>query len=1410
VASLEFAGDSGSLSDIDATQGEFREQIAALNDLMRQIAGNAAVLAGDAAQADPLSAPFVIYVNPYIGSDEFVGGAYNDYDTGSLESKLKRLEKQRLVCGFSPQRPFKTINRAVIEAAIITSKDWLAGVSDPSGILNTVSIVLSPGVHTLYNDPGQISTTITSWGTSKTPDSAELIKFNPPTVGGVLLPRGCSLCGPDLRKTTIRPNWVPDVADEAADYSNRRGMLKITGTGYFFGFTVRDGINDAHSHHLLDAFHFASEAELDDFYAKTFSAVGTGADLGAALTVTQATEYEIVGPIDRTESPTSAWDTTASASPYIFNCSIRSDYGLGGAFMDGSKVEGLKSMVCANFTGTSLQKDMSCWQRYDSGSWTTTTYEQYISTDPDNIRMNPARISRHISAINNAFIQEVSVFAIGQGTHHFTDLGGEITVTNSNSSFGGCAAISKGYKTFAFLQDQNWSVASINVPLNVSEKTANIRRIYLGTVSAVTSSKITLSSGLAVSADSSTVPEILLASGYTLKGATKIWVENPAGEDWQADLTSSAWVDSSPDEINISAALEESDTGNPVGTDPNTSTSLAVGRRVYVRRLVDTRKPSERRVSLQLSNTSSTRLPERNFVIQTDPARAGGAIDSEFAAGGSEVLVVGTSGVGNTTGVSSAAEITLRRSAADVTYRSGGDTYYRAGTIVKHNNKHYQAISDHIATTANPDSDYWGETFVHMPSAYNAEDERKNQEPIIVFDTDTDNDAGSADLGINFTTIWTTSGSVQDQYRSATDYLGVYAFLVALGFSSANAHASLVPQTAANRELDPTSDLTGVPTGGAASGLGNWAVEFRRPSTLRLYGHAWEWAGFLNYSKAIPAAQKELTPQNKFSYYFTNDAGGRVVPEGSNEDGFKISPRGLEDAETGAIIDVNRIGSSSIDESQATTFPNGLTASTITVDEITIGNNATFPAGASATTDDRGVVQLADLDAIDNNTNAATSDAEINASVDKAITLPGLNRWREQRNLLAGAQEGATLVMLHVASSASAALTGDDSVPFGYPTTGHTYQGPEGAGLRGTIYTSVTAAVQAAANIYVPVGSEVIISVHDDISTSAEAGPLIIGNGIAPFVVAGARGSGDARIQLNRNTTENAINALPEIASGAFFYSAGAIFSDMEVEVDTENETGAHVITLNGGFGNGGTDCAITIFSINGSAEIIAATATYGNKIYFRTYAAGNKYNFNLVYTSGETSAQPFTVIGPDGLGVAGSGLMGHGVDIRFDFQSSNNDTSFKFSHNLNGGATAVGLEFLSAGGRGGCRIGGRILPEVTWDLSSDYWNIENFVSVDKWCSFDNYCGPSFKTPSGGISNISAGTIATLSADRFKLTGGSKVSSFDTDLRQTGPFGFLVELENTQSTNYIKAYNLEGSYFYNGGATKNDTTTPIV
>ena len=1017
MASLEFAGDSGSLTNIDSTQSEFRGQLAALTDMVKQIVGDAAVSPGDTAQANPLNAPFTLYVNPYTGSDDFVGGSYNDYETGTgadlLASKLKRLEKQRLTCGFSPQRPFRTINRAAIEAAIITSKSWYTDYTD-AGQVDCVSIVLSSGVHTVYNDPGSSSTNLTSWGTSKTPTVSDLIEFNPATVGGVLLPRGCSLCGADLRKITLRPNYVPAASNETSNYSNRLGLLKITGTGYFFGYTLMDKTGHAASHHLLDGFHFASKAELDAFYDKCEAAVGTGASLSSTLINTRGTEYQIVGPIDIAQAPTSAWDTTSSASPYIFNISVRSNYGLGGAFMDGSKVEGLKSMVCANFTGVSLQKDMSCWQVYTNGAWANLVnnaagYETYIGTSPDNVRMDPDRLSRHISAINNAVIQEVSVFAIGQGIHHFTDLGGEVTITNSNSSFGGCSALSKGYKTFSFPQDKNWTVAEVKVPLDLGEKTNNIRRIFLGTILAYTANLITLDNGLEIASDSTTVPNILYKDDYSFKSGTRLWVENPVGDDWQTSLTASAWSSlGNTAQINVTGALTESDTGAAVGNNPETGVSLAIGKRVYVRRLADTRTPGERRLSLQLANTSDARIPERNFVIQTDPVRAGGDITRELTTGGPEVLTVETAGKGSSTGVATTAEITLRRSAPNVTYAAGN--YYRVGTVVKYNNKHFQALKTQTASGSSPDSDSWGEIYVHMPESYSPEDDRRSSSPLLTLDTDTSSNANSTTLGINWATEWTSNTDLRTQYESATDYQGVYAFLKALGFSTGNARSSLKPRAEADRNLNPTNQLTGVPSGGAATGLGNWAVEFRRPSVLRLYGHAWEWTGYLNYSKALPAAQKNLGAQNKFTYYFTNELGGRVVPQGSNEEGFNITPRGLEDVETGATISVESINNGTIDDFQSTDFPDGLSASTITVGDLTVSGLATFSSNSSASTVKLGPVRLADVAALESNVAiTGNNDSELNSAINTepdVVTIKGLNYWKTVNGLLTSPSGG--------------------------------------------------------------------------------------------------------------------------------------------------------------------------------------------------------------------------------------------------------------------------------------------------------------------------------------------------------------------------------------------------------------------
>ena len=236
-------GQAGSPDDINVSQGDYRAQLAAITDAVRQLGGNPEIAPGGTTVNDPLSAPYVLYVNSYTGKDTFVTGDYASADDGSFEQKMKRISLQRLECGYTEARPFRTINRAVIEAGIITSRDYLT-LGNICGDL--ISIVVAPGTHTVLNDEGAASTS--AWADGDEPTDSDLIAFNPQEKGGLILPRGCSVVSLDLRKCILRPNYVPGVADEAIDRSNRRAIFRMTGGGYYYGITFLDQLNSTIKH----------------------------------------------------------------------------------------------------------------------------------------------------------------------------------------------------------------------------------------------------------------------------------------------------------------------------------------------------------------------------------------------------------------------------------------------------------------------------------------------------------------------------------------------------------------------------------------------------------------------------------------------------------------------------------------------------------------------------------------------------------------------------------------------------------------------------------------------------------------------------------------------------------------------------------------------------------------------------------------------------------------------------------------------------------------------------------------------------------------------------------------------------------------------------------------------------------
>ena len=963
------AGQTGSSGHIDVPQSGFRAQLDALTDAIRQLGGNAEITSGSTVVNDPLSAQYVLYVNPQIGNDTFVSGDYSSTDDGTQSQKLRRISLQRLECGYTEARPFKTINRAVIEAAIITSRSFL----DPTAGDDLVSIVLAPGIHTVYNGLG--TATPDPWSDGFVPTAAQLQQYNDNTAGGLILPRGASLISADLRKTLIRPDYVPSPTDEAANYSNRGTIFRVTGGGYYFGYTFQDKAGSTTSHHLLDCFQFTSETQLDAFYAKVYDRLGTLGGLSEANTDSREAEYQITGPQPATAA--ASVDTVGSASPYIYNCSIRSTYGLCGIFANGAAAQGFKSMVVAQYTGVSLQKDMDAWEKYDSGSWTAVDdYDDYIAQDPDNVRMKPTWRSFHIRAVNDAIIQEVIVFAIGQGIHHWVESGGELTVTNSNSNFGGCAALAEGYKTEAFAADSDWTVNRLRVATDLSEKTGNIKKIVLGTVASSTSNTattITLNLDLEAGTYDSEVPRVLERLNYSLFEDSYLWIENSRSNDYRAQLAATAWSSSNPNQIVVKAAFVNEDGTAPgdnvldgEGNDTGIDFPDLAGANVYIRRLQDTRTTSERRFALLGANTSAAaRTPLRDYILQTNTGA--GHIDALI--GNDALIGVGTSAA-VTDSAGNNALVELRRLNPTNTWTA--DTYYRAGDVVRNNNKHYSCILENSDSTF--DVSKWSEAYVHMEEAYNAEDYFKNTQPTIYFDNDTDGSVDSTTLGYTLSTVWSTDARVRAQYRSGTDYKGLHSLLTSLGFSAANAHTILLPKPAANRDRNPSSalDSIGNPSG-AANAWANWSIEFRRPSNIRLFGHAYEWAGYLNYSKSLPKYQRDLGTANKFTYYFTNQDAGRVYGSGFNEEGFLVTPQGIQDLSTGETSSFDSLGGSQpTDEIEFPTFYDSLSVNNHTVNTELIVNgtvtgNPTWDGGfggvlpelpeANETT--QGIVELA-------------------------------------------------------------------------------------------------------------------------------------------------------------------------------------------------------------------------------------------------------------------------------------------------------------------------------------------------------------------------------------------------------------------------------------------------------------------
>ena len=224
----------------------------------------------------------ILYVNP------------NDLDaTDSVENQ-----------GNSLTRPFKTIQRALIESSRFSYQKGMD--NDRFG---KTTIVVYPGEHLIDNRPGWIpdgasnyrlrngtvSNDLPAFDSTSNFDLSsadnELYKLNS-IYGGVIIPRGTSLVGMDLRKTKIRPKYVPNPTNDNIEKS---AIFRVTGGCYFWQFSVFDAnpngtcITDYttnevipnFSHHKLTVFEYADGVNAvsisDEF--QTYSTTRTDLDM---------------------------------------------------------------------------------------------------------------------------------------------------------------------------------------------------------------------------------------------------------------------------------------------------------------------------------------------------------------------------------------------------------------------------------------------------------------------------------------------------------------------------------------------------------------------------------------------------------------------------------------------------------------------------------------------------------------------------------------------------------------------------------------------------------------------------------------------------------------------------------------------------------------------------------------------------------------------------------------------------------------------------------------------------------------------------------------------------------------------------------------------------------------------------
>ena len=355
----------------------------------------------------------ILYVNP------------TDLDaTDSIENQ-----------GNSLTRPFKTIQRALLEASRFSYQ-----VGQNNDKFDRTTVLLYPGTHEVDNRPGYGVTSFNNnavytdrLGNVKTLDQLsetsnyniddpanELYKYNS-VEGGVIVPRGVSLAGYDVRKTKIRPKFVPDPENLAV---TRGALFRLTGGCHFWAVSFFDGnpqgsvykdytenrYSPHFSHHKLTVFEYADgvngvgigvsspTTDLSMYFHKIQKAFGdsSGRPIGdfPATTDMQPTlpEYEMVGPVKANDVGISSIRGGTGGTPdQTITVNTSSPHGL---VVDSPiRIAGVNTypdiyngnFVVSEVVGITSFKYLASAVPTDGNAWSTLDGDEVVVADTDNV-----------------------------------------------------------------------------------------------------------------------------------------------------------------------------------------------------------------------------------------------------------------------------------------------------------------------------------------------------------------------------------------------------------------------------------------------------------------------------------------------------------------------------------------------------------------------------------------------------------------------------------------------------------------------------------------------------------------------------------------------------------------------------------------------------------------------------------------------------------------------------------------------------------------------------------------------------------------------------------------------------------------------------------------------------------------